>query len=379
MKRVMRMKKGLIGLLAAAAVLAAVFLWKGGHHALFVSSALEEWLDTNTADQTLIVQYQKGGFSVDSETGKLSSNVEQWSISADTFWTQYGDDRVFGLSANGMTAYVRGNVLYMDTGKAYTLPELSAISDQADRLTAGLILRGRMTKTGDTYNLTMKTDELDLSASFTVAPNLQMLTVNASLPDDVVLRATLTPKDPQAHPLPQAVSDAMVRTSMESPLPLTQPLEVLLPALRNLYPLSGELTIGVESGILELSETVDFRMTAQKAELDRKGITISFDLPDSMNQLQPELLALGLLYNGTYTQEGETTQLQMDVPGETAADLITRLIPQAADLGLTCERGKAVLTIEGDKLVSAAITAEASVPFFMTTIPLSFTADLMIP
>lgn len=378
MKRVMQMKKGWIALLAVIIVLAAVFFWKGGHHAFVVRDALEEWLDADSADLSLDFRIQTGGFTVDSETGRLDSNMEQWSFSADAFWSEYTDDRVTGLTAEGMTAYLRDNVLYMDTGRAYALPELSELFKQAERLKTGLLLRGRMTKTGDTYHVTMKTEEMELSADITLDPALQSMTVRATLPDGTVLQATVTPKAPQPHPLPQTVLDAMVRTTMETPPPLSQPLEVLVPALRDLFPVSGALTMGVESGILELSETVQFRMNAQQAELDRKGVTFSIDLPASLNQLQPELLALGLLYYGTYSQEGDTAWLQITLPGEKTADMIAQLIPQAADIGLTCEPSEVVLTIENGKLSAVSLAAHGSVPFLMTTIPLTFTAELIV-
>ena len=53
MERVMHMKKVLIVVLALTLLLGGLFFWKGGHHAIVLSEMVEEWLDEDTADQSL--------------------------------------------------------------------------------------------------------------------------------------------------------------------------------------------------------------------------------------------------------------------------------------------------------------------------------------
>ena len=61
----MRMKKVLIVILALVLVLGGLFFWKGGHHAIFLSEIMEEWLDEDTADQSLTLMLMKPDITVD--------------------------------------------------------------------------------------------------------------------------------------------------------------------------------------------------------------------------------------------------------------------------------------------------------------------------
>lgn len=370
------MKKVLIVLLVLALCLTGLFFWKGGHHALAVAEILEEWLDSDNADQTLTLQFTKTGFYADDSADLIRPKVDQWTLTADTFWTEYGDDAIFGLSAGGITSYLRRGILYMDTGRAYSLPDLSSLSQQAGRLTAGLLLYGRITKNGDTYNLTMETEELDLSASVTADRTLRTLSVMAAFADASTVRATLTPTVPQPHPIPQQVSDAMVLARMEQPMSLTEPMEVLLPALQDLLPLSGDLELGISSGILELNETVSLTIDQQKATLSRGGIQV--DLTADPGSLSPAALGLLALRNGSFSRQGDLTTIAIVLPGDTTAALAEALVPQAKGLDITFDESSLELTIAGSKLTGAAIRAGGSVPFLFTTIPLTFTANLTV-
>lgn len=375
-KEVMKMKKCLIMLLLLVLVLSGLFFWKGGHHAMVVSEILEEWLDADTADQSLTLQFTNAGFYVDDTADLIRPKVDQWTLTADTFWTEYADDAVFGVSAGGMTAYLREGILYMDTGRAYSLPDLSPLRSSLRRFAAGLLLHGRITKNGDTYNLTMETEELDLSASLTSDRTVQTLSVMAALPDGTAVHATLVLKAPQPHPIPQSVADAMVLAKMERPMSLSEPLEFLLPALEDLLPLSGSLELGIASGILEISETVDLSLSGEKVSLSRRGILV--DLPLDLSNLSPAALGLLVLRSGTFTCQGDTMTVSLSIPGDATAQLTEALVPQAAGLGIAFQESTLMLTITGGRLVQASIAADGSVPFLFTAIPLTFSANLTV-
>ena len=208
------MKKLLIVFLVLLFLAGGFFLWKGGHHAIFLSEVLEEWLDADNADQTLTIQFQQPDFTAD-DTGKLQPRVQQLTLTADTFWTEHHEERLLGISAAGCTAYVRDQILYMDTGRAYALPSLSEYSGSLRELSLGLLLHGRITKTGDVYELAMTRPELELHISVTADPVVRVISIRAVTPDKSVIQATLTPKAPQPHAVPQPERDAMVLSNID--------------------------------------------------------------------------------------------------------------------------------------------------------------------
>ena len=382
MKVVMRMKKGLIitlSIFLALVLLAAgLFFWKGGHHALVLADILEEWLDADDADQSLTVMVQIPGIRVDKDTSRVEPHIRQLNLSADTFWTEYADRPLFGLTVQDAAAYTDGKTLYMDTGKSYALPDLSSLRSSARKLAWGLLLHGRVTKDGDTYEISMNTDELELYVDITADSSVRSVTVMAVLPDDTAVHASMTSLPTTPHSIPQNVLDAMVRTKMEPPMALSEPLEVLLPAAEELLPLSGELELGVDCGILELSETVGFRLDDTKAELERKGVIVTIDLPDELSGMDPAVLALLLLRDGEFTREGNASIFRVTLPAETTDRLCAALVPQVGDLGIGFDGSEAVLSIQEGRLTSISLTAEGAVPFLVTTIPVAFHADLTI-
>ena len=183
MERVMHMKKVLIVILALILLLGGLFFFKGGHHAIVLSEMMEEWLDEDAADQTLSLMVSIPGARVD-EKGTVQPHIQQYSLNADTFWTEYSDRTLFGLTAEGMTAWTDGSNLYMDTGKAYALPQLQQWRKELRSLAVGMLLHGRVTKHNDTYNLNMKTGELELDVDVIADKRLQSVSVTAILPDD---------------------------------------------------------------------------------------------------------------------------------------------------------------------------------------------------
>lgn len=373
----MLMKKLLILFLVLFLLAGGFFLWKGGHHAVFLSEVVEEWLDTDDADQTLTIQLQQPDFTAD-DTGKLQPRVQQLTITADTFWTEYHDERLLGISASGCTAYVRDHILYMDTGRAYTLPSPSEYSGSLRELALGLLLHGRIRKNGDVYELTMTRPELDLRLSVTADPQVHGISLRAVTQDKSVIQATLTPKSPQSHSIPQPVLDAMVLSKMEKPMLLSEPLRILLPALQNLLPLRGNLTLGVECGILNLSETVVLRMDEEKAELERKGTTIPLPLSGDLSQSDPAVLVLILLRNGTFSRDEASAEIRLDLPPEITNSLCTTLVPQIQNLDIEFGGSQAVLTFRDSALQSVTMTAQGEVPFLVATIPVAFRAELTI-
>ena len=374
----MRMKKALIVILALILILGGLFVWKGGHHAIFLSEILEEWLDEDTADQSLTLMLMKPDITVD-DRGQAKPVVRQISLNADTFWTEYADRTLFGLSAQGMTAWTDGKNLYMDTGKAYALPELTQFRKDLRELAVGMLLHGRVTKQNDTYSLTMKTEELELDVDIIADNRVQAVNLTAVLPDDTAVQFSITAKDPVSRPVPQPVADAMIHAKMEPPTDIREPLELLIPALEGLLPLEGDLTLGVESGILKLEETVKLRLSSEKAELERKGVIVTMDLPVEPAALEPVGAALLLLRNGDFIISGRDAEINITLPPETTGLLCAALVPEIGNLGMTFGESKAVVSIQDGALSTVTLSAAGEVPFLVTTIPLSFRAELNIP
>lgn len=378
MESVMQMKKLLIVILAIALLLGGLFLWKGGHHAAALAEILEEYLDSDDAAQTLTVQINKPGITAD-DNGQVKPEVRQMTVSADSFWTEYGDRHLFGLTVQGMTAYTDGKLLYMDTGRAYSLPDLRGLKDTARRLTLGLILDGRVTKSGDTYRIEMETEELELSVSITADRTLRTANIIALLPDGTAVHVSMNAAPASSHAIPEAVRDAMVRSKMEPPMSLSEPLDILVPALEDLLPLEGSLTLGVESGILKLSETAGLTVKGGTAILDRNGVLMELTLPSQLQDLPPAAVVLVLLRDGEFTISGADAEFTVDLPADSATALLEALVPQAAGLGITMNNSRLSLLIREGQLSHASLTADGSVPFLLAAIPVAFRAELSIP
>ena len=75
-----------------------------------LSEIVEEWLDEDTADQTLTLMLMKPDITVD-DRGQVKPVVRRMSLNADSFWTEYHDRSLFGLTAEGMTAWTDGENL----------------------------------------------------------------------------------------------------------------------------------------------------------------------------------------------------------------------------------------------------------------------------
>ena len=382
MNGVMHMKKAWIVtaavILTLVLVLTGVFFWKGGHHAIALYEILEEYADTDDAVQSLTVQLMQPGITVD-EKEHVMPDVRYMTVTADSFWTEHADRKLFGLTVQGVSAYTDGKNLYMDTGNAYSLPQPSGTDQLTRDLALGMLLYGRITKSGDDYRIRMEADALELDITVTADRSLRAVSILVLTAEDTSVRISMTAKEPLPHPIPQAVADAIVRAGLEPPMALTEPLEAVLPALENLLPLEGALKLGVECGILELQETVSLRMDLQQAQLERKGTIISIELPEELSGADPALLGLLLLRSGTFTREDASARFDITLPAETTDALCASLVPQIADLGITFSDSHARLTITDGRLVSVTMTAQGEVPFLVTTIPVAFLAELTIP
>ena len=370
------MKKILMVLLVLVLLLTGLFFYKGGHHALALAEVLDEWLELDSADQILTIEYRRSDFLLDSTTGQIKQEPTQWTLTADSFWTEYSDEQIFGLSAEGITAYLCGRNLYLDTGRAYALPELPELQRSLKRLRLGLLLHGRVTKSGDTYHVSMKTKELELSVFVTADHTVQAVTVNAALPDGTLIDAALTTREALPHSMPQTVADAIDRARKEAPMSLMEPLEVLQPAAEELLPLTGELKLGVSCGILEVSETAQLQLARGSAALTRNGkrLELSMDLSD----LSPMAMAALLLREGEFTKTGDGALFTVKLPADAATQLLAALVPQAAELGIALGDSTLWLYFSADRMTSASLAAEGSVPFLFTTIPVDFSAELTV-
>ena len=373
------MKKLLCVFLVLLLLAAGLFLWKGGHHALVLGQILDDYLDADDATQSVTVLVQIPGARVNPEGGKLQSHVAQYRFDCDTFVTEHADRTVLGLTAAGASAYTDGKILYMDTGKAYTLPELSGLQKYARKMAMGMLLKGRVTKHGNIYTVSMEQGEWKLHADLTADNCLRAVTANFVLPGDAAVTVSMTTMPPVPHPIPRAVLDAMVHAKMEPPIPLMEPLQVLLPALEDLLPLEGKVTLGVECGILNLSESAVLYLDGETARLERNGVRAELELPGGTSGINPAALSLLLLRSGSFTQEGNTARFDLSLPADTTNALCTALVPQLSDLGIRFEESHATLTTEDAALSSVTMTAEGEVPFLITTIPVTFRAELRIP
>lgn len=374
---VIRMKKLLIVFLALILILGGLFIWKGGHHAMALAEELEDWLDEDAGDQSLTLQMNIPTFEAD---GEIDPVVRQMSLSADTFWTEHLGRTVYGLTTGGYSVYLIDNILYMDNGTVYAMPEYRTYKAQVKGLLTGLLLYGRVTRSEQGYHVEMEHKELTFSAAVALDRGVTSVTLNLGFALDgqpVQVLAVLTPKQTQAHPLPQPVLDAMVHSTIEAPMAITEPLKVLLPAMETLLPLSADVTLGVECGILSLAETVELTVD-EEITLTRNGVSTQLSLPNGLGNIDPVTVGLVLLRNGAFRQNGSDAEFCLTLPAEATAELVSQLVPQVGSLGLTFADSEAVLTFADSALTSLTIRAEGELPILVTTLPLTFSAQFDI-
>ena len=95
--------------------------------------------------------------------------------------------------------------------------------------------------------------------------------------------------------------------------------------------------------------------------------------------LEPLGAALLLLRNGDFLISGRDAEIKVTLPPETTGQLCAALVPELGNLGMTFGESKAVVSIQDGSLSAVTLAASGEVPFLVTTIPLSFHAELNIP
>lgn len=379
MKQVMKMKKAMIVLLIAFLVmtilLAGLFFWKGGHHALRLSGIMDEWLEADEADNTLTLDLS--GLETDPDRRRSTEN-DPVPLEANLFWTEYGDEPLFGLTIQEMTTWTDGENLYLETGGAYALPKLSILEKPARKfMMMGFLLFGRVTKDDDTYTVSMKCGGLDVNMDVVADRSLEELTATVRLPDGTDLSASLVSEKKNKHRVPQEISDAIVHAEMEPPAPLGEAIAVLYPAFDNLLPLRGELSLQVEGNIEQISETMDFTMDRRTIELEQDGETVIVDLPAALSGTDPKLLGLLLLQYGTFENDGDTAEFEIHLADEETTMLCSMLAPQIEKLGIEFSESRITLTIEDGMLTSVTLNADGELGLVFETTPVYFAAELV--
>lgn len=366
MKLVIHMKKRLIflaALLIPLVVCLGFFLYRGGHHAVRVYIALENWLEANSSDQSLHAELN--GFSLDS----------------DLYWIEKSDERLWAIENDRFGVYLHEGILYSDAGNAYSveLPEEYEIS--MPRFLAAMLLAGHIDQDGDLYRLSLETDDLMLSADLSVTEGLNGTLRSCSMELEttgVHLSAVLEKKPYQKRRLPQNVLDAMVQAEMEPPVSVMEPYSLLLPVLRDMEHHSYDTTLSIECGILELTQSGTLQMAGSLATLEYEGYSMTVQLPGQMVNIDPTGAALAVLYRAQYSTEDGISRFHMTIPADLTAELAEKLVPQAADLGIVFDQCEAQMVITDGKLTSVTIGAAGTVPFLLSTIPIAFSAEFLV-
>ena len=103
------MKKLLIAVLTLVLLFAGIFFWKGGHHALFLADALEDWLGEEDGAAAVTLQ------------------LPQLDLTAEGSWTEYADRTMYVLRADGVAVYVHQGIVYLDNGISFGFKKKSTI------------------------------------------------------------------------------------------------------------------------------------------------------------------------------------------------------------------------------------------------------------
>ncbi len=350
------MKKLLICLAILLALPVGWFYWKGGHHALELVNKGSKTLAAQTAAQSL----------------ELTVNGTE--LRTGILWQPQGNGRVYALTDLGV--YVQGDVLFLDNGRAWALPEIRGNED-LQRLIWALAAYGRITKEGDVYHITAQREDWSLQGQFTADNHITAMEVTARLPQ-LQCELRLNEQPQQEHALPPAVQEAMVLAIMERPTSIMEPLKALLPALMQFDDLQAEAALQVECGLLNLEETVAVAVVDHTVLLQRDGVEFRLPLPEELEDLSPTAAALGFLRTGEFRREGDLAILRMELPSKAVSELCTGLVPQLTGLGVTFQQAWAELTITDEHLQTIALGTAGTVPFLFTEIPISFRADFYL-
>lgn len=379
MKQVMKMKKAMIVLLIVLLVmtilLAGLFFWKGGHHAIRLVGIMDEWLEADEADSTLSLDLS--GLEPGSD-GKRSPKHDAPPLEASLFWTEYSDEHLFGLTVEEVTTWTDGKNLYMESGASYALPSFSALKAPARKLMlVSFLLFGRVTRDDDTYRICMTCGGLEVNVDIVADRSLEAINASIELPDGTGIAGSLVTGPKQSHDVPREISDAIVRAEMAPPAPLGEPISILFPAFENLLPLHGELTLTVEGSIDEIAETMDFTMDRQAIELEEDGELVTIDLPAELAGADPSLLSLLILQYGSYDFDDDTAEFVIKLEKDATTMLCNTLAPQISDRNIEFHESEITLTIEDGVLTSVNLSADGDVSLVFETTPVCFEAELI--
>lgn len=366
MKLVIHLKKRLIlitALLIPLIICLGFFFYKGGHHAIRIYTVLDNWLEANSSDH------------------KVHVEVGKFTLDTDLYWTETGGSRMWAIENDLFGAYLHDDILYMDTGIAYT-----ARLQQDQEITmleflAAVLLCGQAERDGDIYRLTLETDESLLTAEISASEGFGGAFRSCAVQYDsntFNLTANVQKQPYQKRRLPQAVRDAMVQAKIEPPVAISEPYSVLMNVLGIWKYYTYDATLSIECGILDLTQSGKLHMLSDEATLEYEGYTLTFRLPEQMVSIDPTTAAIAVLHGAEYSVEGGASHFRMTLPADITAEFATKLLPQAADLGIAFEQCDAEMTVTDGKLTSITIRASGSVPFLLTTIPLTFSAEFLV-
>ncbi len=347
------MKKTLVALVLALALLAGFGFLRGWHHTLALLPKLNDWLQGQVSAQT--VELTGGGLQLQSQL----------------FWQDYGGDRIYGSPEAGI--YLLEDLLVMDSGRAYAL-ELPEPSRSA---LWSLLLLGKMTRTETDYHFEAGGDGWSLQADFRAGDQLEQIRANAVL-EGSPWSVTIRRQEAQPQQIPAAVRDAIVLARMERPMNLREPLEALLPALAALEAPTADVTLGVECGILNLSETVQMEVRGDTALLRREDLEFQVSIPDALENLSPVAVGLLLLKHGEFQPTEDGALFRCTPPPGDTEELSEDLVPQLLNLGLTFDTASAEITIRDGRIRSVDLAAGGTVSLLITTLPIAFSAVFLL-
>lgn len=351
------MKKILASLLTILLLLAGLFLWKGGHHALSMASELARWAEEDASDQ------------------KFQLTLDDITIEGSSFWMDRSGDRVYGITVDEFTLWLRNSVVYTDTGKAYSLP-----SPEADpqALLWSALLKGRITREDSLRQLTLEQDSVQMTGTMDDFGNITLDVQWGQESDAHHLSVSLQRRDTQAHTIPQNVLDAMVRADMEPPISILEPLEAVGPALAALTQMEADVTLAVECGIINLSEQLELTAGPDGLVLKRSGVEIQLPLNRTLDASAAPELVLLFLRNGDFMRTDTGAQLSLQIPGDSITGMMEAMIPQISGMGVSYDDATVSLFISGDQLETVSMEAGGSVPFLITEIPIRITVNCQV-
>lgn len=357
----------LLPVLLLVLVLLAGMLWlnsRGFGPLVSAWQSFSRWAGADAADYRVSIQ-----------SGDLT-------ISADGWWTDDPDGRIYALTAEQLPLFIQGQTLALDNGRCYALPALPDWEAAAPELLLALLTSGQITTQNETTRLHLP--EQNLAVTVTADQGqMSSLELEAAVTRDgtsVPLALRIQTLPTQSHSLSAQIRQAL---AAEDPTPLLEPLEPLLPAIQALSEretVSGDLNVTVDCGVLTIDETLEMEFASANGtvHLRRGGLHVPLELPELEMLLSPAALPLVLLRNGTFTRTGDVCQWRIDVEPALTESLFTALIPELAQWDLDFARMEAQLLVADGSFQTVTISGSGEIPFLVTTIPITVTMALTL-